>query len=220
MLLAVDNDQRIIGADRAARAMLLLDGERLQAGVSFWALFERDAALFRRQDAGDIATRMVIAGSDEVLPTLITPPEKGVGARLDLAGITLHTRPRSDVLSCLPLPIPVQPARGGLSPAAMRRVRDYIDAHLSDSVELMELAEIAGLSIFHFARQFKHSKGITPHHYLVSRRVGRAKELMAETSVSLSDIAFASGFAYQSHLTRHFRQIVGITPGQFRRSQE
>jgi AraC-like DNA-binding protein len=218
MLLAVDHDQRIIGADRAARAAFLLDDERLQAGGSLWALFERDRALFRRHDAGDITTRLVIAGSDEVLPALVTPPDRGFSAWQNPASIALHTRPRSDALTHLPLPMPARQARGGLSPAAMRRVRDYIDAHLSDSIELVELSEIAGLSVFHFARQFKHSEGVTPHSYLVSRRVERAKELLAGTNLSLSEIAFAAGFSDQSHLTRLFRQIVRMTPGQFRRS--
>lgn len=218
MLLAVDDDQRIIGADRAARATFLLDDERLQAGGSFWTLFERDRSLFRRHDTGDIATRLVIAGSDEVLPALVTPPDKGFSAWQNPASIALHTRPRSEALTHLPLPTPASQARGGLSPAAMRRVRDHIDAHLSHSIELVELSEIAGLSVFHFARQFKHSEGVTPHHYLVSRRVERARELLAATNLSLSEIAFAVGFADQSHLTRHFRQIVRMTPGQFRRS--
>jgi AraC family transcriptional regulator len=80
----------------------------------------------------------------------------------------------------------------------------------------VELSAIAGLSIFHFARQFKHAAGVTPHHYLVSRRVERAQKLLADTDLSLSAIAFATGFSDQSHLTRHFRQIVGMTPGQFR----
>jgi AraC-like DNA-binding protein len=218
MLLAVDNDQRIIGADRSARATFLLDDDGLQAGVSLWRLFERDRAIFRRHDTGDIATRLVIAGSDELLPILVTPPERSFGAWQDAAGSTLHARPRSDVLARLPLPTPARQARGGLSPAAMRRVHDYIDEHLSDSIELVELSAIAGLSIFHFARQFKHSEGVTPHHYLISRRVQRARELLAGTNFSLSEIAFAVGFADQSHLTRHFRQIVNMTPGQFRRS--
>ena len=100
----------------------------------------------------------------------------------------------------------------------MRRVHDYIDAHLNERIELVELSGIAGLSMFHFARQFKHSGGMTPHSYIVSRRVERAKELLAGTNISLSEIAFAVGFADQSHLTRHFRQFVRITPGQFRRS--
>jgi transcriptional regulator of acetoin/glycerol metabolism/AraC-like DNA-binding protein len=218
MLLAVDHDQRIIGADRAARATFLLDDEGLQAGVSLWTLFERDRALFRRHDTGDIATRLVIAGSAEVLPTLVTPPDRGFSTWQDRAGLALHTRPRADALTHLPLATPARQARGGLSPAATRRVRDYIDAHLYESIELVELSGIAGLSMFHFARQFKHSEGMTPHYYIVSRRVERAKEMLAGTNLSLSEIAFAVGFADQSHLTRHFRQIVRITPGQFRRS--
>jgi AraC-like DNA-binding protein len=100
----------------------------------------------------------------------------------------------------------------------MSRVRGYIEAHLSDSIELMQLSAIAGLSVFHFARQFKQSAGVSPHYYLVGRRIERAKELLAETDLSLSEIAFATGFSDQSHLTRHFRQMIGVAPGQFRRS--
>ncbi len=98
----------------------------------------------------------------------------------------------------------------------MRRVHEYIEAHLNDTVELLELAAIAGLSIFHFARQFKQSAGVTPHYYLIRSRIERARELLAGTDLSLSEIAFATGFSDQSHLTRHFRQMIGMTPGQFR----
>jgi AraC-like DNA-binding protein len=82
---------------------------------------------------------------------------------------------------------------------------------------LAELAAIAGLSVFHFARQFKQSAGITPHHYLVERRVERAREMLARTDLSLSEIA--TGFSDQSHFARHFGQMLGMTPGQFRWSQ-
>src|ERR1700757_3020965 len=114
MLLAVDHDQRIIGADRTARATFLIDDETLQTGLSLWSLFERDRALFQRQDSGDIATRLVIAGSDEALPALVTPPERGFGASQNAASIAVHTRPRSDVLAHLPLLAPARQARGGL----------------------------------------------------------------------------------------------------------
>jgi AraC-like DNA-binding protein len=77
---------------------------------------------------------------------------------------------------------------------------------------------IAGLSVFHFAREFKHSAGVTPHYYLVRRRVERAQELLAGSDLSLSEIAFTTGFSDQSHFTRHFRHMIGMTPGQFRRS--
>jgi|SRR5580700_209391 AraC-like DNA-binding protein len=216
MLLAVDSNQRLAGADRAARKALLLDDQRLQAGVSLWSIFERDSAHFRRHDSTDIPIRLVIAGSDETWPALLTPPERRSSAGRNAVGPTFHTRPRADVLANLPSLIPEPQIRGGLPPAVMHRVREYIEAHLGESIELAEIAAIAGLSVFHFARQFKHSAGVTPHYYLVSRRVERAKELLAGTDLSLSAIAFAAGFSDQSHLTRHFRQIVGTTPGQFR----
>jgi AraC-like DNA-binding protein len=218
MLLAIDPSQRIIGANRAARSEFLLDAGRLQAGSSLWSLFERDQALFRRQDYGDIATRLTIAGSTEIWPALVTPPDRGSDRRQNSRNLAFHTRPRSDALIHLPMPACGTRARGGLPPAVMRRVCDHIDAHLGDAIELVELATIAGLSIFHFARQFKHSVGMTPHHYHVSRRIARAKELLEKAQLSLSEIAFTVGFADQSHLSRHFRQIVGTSPGQFRRA--
>jgi AraC-like DNA-binding protein len=78
------------------------------------------------------------------------------------------------------------------------------------------LAGIAGLSVFHFAREFKQSTGVTPHEYLVQRRVKRAQNMLARTDFSLSDVALASGFSDQSHLTRHFRRMLGTTPREFR----
>jgi AraC-like DNA-binding protein len=101
----------------------------------------------------------------------------------------------------------------------MRRVREYVEAHLSESIDLAELAATAGLSVFHFARQFKQSAGVAPHHYVVQRRVARAQEMLARTDLALSEIALATGFSDQSHFARHFRQMLGMTPGQFRWSQ-
>jgi transcriptional regulator GlxA family with amidase domain len=101
----------------------------------------------------------------------------------------------------------------------MRRVREYVEIHLAESVDLAALAGIAGLSLYHFARAFKHSAGMTPHHYLVQERVDRAKEMLARTDLLLSEIALATGFSDQSHFARHFRQTLGVTPGQFRWSQ-
>jgi AraC-like DNA-binding protein len=214
MLLAVDNEQVIRGADRAARLALLLDDQALRGGISLWSLFEQNRALFRRRDATDIPTRLFFAGTNEACPALITPPERGSSS----VNLVLHTRPRLDALSSLLAPPPAPQTRGGVPPAAMRRVREYIEAHLNDRIELAEIAGIAGMSVFHFARQFKQSIGVAPHHYLMRRRVERAQELLRDADLSLSAVALVTGFSDQSHLTRHFRQIVGITPGQFRRS--
>ena len=219
MLLGADDNQRIVGANRTARTSLLLDDRALRSGASLWSLFEQDRALFRRKDATDIPARLVITGSDETRPALVTPPERSAGAWQNTTSIALHTRPRSDLLAHLRQSTPVPQARGGLPPGATRRVREYVETHLSDSIDLAALAGIAGLSLFHFARAFKQSAGVTPHHYLVQRRVERAQEMLARTELPLSEIALATGFSDQSHFARHFRQMLGMTPGQFRRSQ-
>ena len=218
MLLAADGDQRIVGANRAARNSLLLDDQRLRTGVSLWTLFERDPTLFRRKDTVDFATRLIIAGSDETWPALATPPQSTLDARNPMSA-ALHTRPRVNIVASLERSPPAPQARGGLPPGAMRRVREYVDVHLGESMDLAELAAVAGLSVFHFARQFKQSAGVTPHHYLVQRRVERAQDMLARTDLALSEIAVAAGFSDQSHLARHFRQMLGTTPREFRWSQ-
>jgi transcriptional regulator GlxA family with amidase domain len=110
-------------------------------------------------------------------------------------------------------------ARGGLPPGALRRVREYVDSQLSERIDLAALAAIAGLSVFHFAREFKQSAGVAPHAYLVQKRVERAQAMLARTDLSLSEIALAAGFSDQSHLARRFQQMLGTTPGEFRWSQ-
>jgi transcriptional regulator of acetoin/glycerol metabolism/AraC-like DNA-binding protein len=216
MLLAVDGDQRVVGANRIARRSLLLDDRGLQAGVSLWTMFKQDPGLFRRKDNADIATRLVIAGSHESRSVLVTPPIQPFADWGNVANAAVHARPRLDVISNLEKMAPTPQAHGGLSPAAMRRVREYVDAHLGASMDLAMLAGIAGVSIHHFARGFKQSAGVTPHHYLVQKRVERARDLLAQTDLPLSEIAYAVGFSDQSHLARHFRQMLGVTPGQFR----
>ena len=219
MLLAVDGDHRIVGANRTARTSLLLDDYRLRTGVSLWTVFERDPTLFRRKDGADISTQLIVAGSDETWPAVVTPPEGGRAGWQQAGSDALHTRPRLDSLAALRQRAPPPPVRGGLPPGAMRRVREYVETHLSESMDLAELAAIAGLSVYHFARAFKQSAGVTPHHHLVRRRVERAQEMLARSDLPLSEVALATGFADQSHLARHFRQLVGLTPGQFRWSQ-
>jgi transcriptional regulator GlxA family with amidase domain len=106
--------------------------------------------------------------------------------------------------------------RGGLPPRALRRVREYVEAHLETTISIQALATIVGLSMYHFARAFKQSMGMTPHEYLVECRVRRAQELLADTDLPLSQIALASGFADQSHCARRFRERVGVSPSSYR----
>ena len=114
-----------------------------------------------------------------------------------------------------PASIPVL-ARGGLPPRALRRVRDYVMAHLAESISVEALAAIVGLSRFHFARAFKQSEGVTPHRFLLQCRVRRAQELLAATELPLAQIALAAGFSDQSHCSRRFRELVGLTPSKYR----
>jgi AraC-like DNA-binding protein len=218
MLLAIDGNQRVVGANREARTSLMLDDRGLRAGVSLWTIFERDPDLFRRKDRTDAYALLVVAGSDDSRPALMTPPDRIMGAASNPAN--LHTRPRLDSIpSFLKLVQPAPQAHGGLSAGAIRRVQEYMKAHLGEGIDLTMLAGVAGLSVHHFARQFKQTLGVTPHHYLLQKRVERAQEMLALTDLSLSEIAYATGFADQSHLARHFRYMLGTTPSGFRWSQ-
>jgi AraC-like DNA-binding protein len=109
--------------------------------------------------------------------------------------------------------------RGGLPPASLKRACAYIESHLAERVSIEQLAAVAVLSVFHFARAFKQSQGTTPHEYIVDRRIAHARALLKETDTPLSEIALVSGFADQSHLARHFKRRVGVSPRAFRQSQ-
>lgn len=116
-------------------------------------------------------------------------------------------------------PLFFPPVKGGLSPQNQRRVADYIEAHLPQTLSLGELANLVQLSEFHFARMFKASFDCTPHQYVLARRIAKAKALLEENILTLTDIADASGFSSQQHLTMQFKQRVGVSPAAYRREQ-
>lgn len=108
--------------------------------------------------------------------------------------------------------------RGGLAPWQMHRVREYIDAHMNENPGLDDLAAVVGLSRAHFARAFRRENGISPHQFLIERRVERAKSLLCRRGEgSIAQIAEACGFADQSHMTMVFRKVTGTTPAAYRR---
>jgi transcriptional regulator GlxA family with amidase domain len=106
--------------------------------------------------------------------------------------------------------------RGGVSPRALQRVREFIEQHLEGNISIEALATVAGLSKYYFARAFKQSEGITPHDYVMQCRVRRAQELLAGTDLPISEIAVAVGFSDQSHCARRFREHIGLTPSRYR----
>jgi AraC family transcriptional regulator len=108
------------------------------------------------------------------------------------------------------------PTSGGLSPNKLRRVTDFITENFSSDISLGELAHVAGMSSFHFAREFKKATGTTPHQYLIKFRVDQAKSLLADPDLPLVEVGLRAGFSHQSHFTRLFRRITGTTPHLYR----
>lgn len=109
--------------------------------------------------------------------------------------------------------------RGGLAPWQMRRAQELLAADLAGDLSLLDVACECGLSAAYFARAFKRSTGATPHSWRQGRRIETAKQLVAERNLPLADIALSCGFADQSHFTRMFARIVGMTPGAWQRLQ-
>jgi len=105
---------------------------------------------------------------------------------------------------------------GGLSPVRLRRVQNHIEAELDQPVTLADLAVEAGVSVFHFAREFRRTTGMPPHRYILQRRLGRAITLLADAHLSVAAVAAAAGFSDASHLARHLRHAAGMTPDAFR----
>lgn len=105
---------------------------------------------------------------------------------------------------------------GGLSATKLRQVTEFIADNYSKDLKLNELAHVAGMSSFHFVREFKRTTGTTPHQYLIKFRIERAKALLAKNELPLTEVGLRSGFSHQSHFTRLFRRITGTTPHSYR----
>jgi AraC family transcriptional regulator len=117
--------------------------------------------------------------------------------------------------------VPVtQYVRGGLSGWREKKVAQFIEDHLSDDISLATLAEVAGLSPFHFVRAFKQSFGVPPHRYMSRLRMEQAKSLLADPALSVTQIGFRLGFSNTSSFTTTFHKSAGLTPTAYRRSLE
>jgi AraC family transcriptional regulator len=106
--------------------------------------------------------------------------------------------------------------RSGLTPVALRRVREFIAAHLRREIRLEQLAAVAGLSCYHFARSFKLSTGLSPHAFVVHCRIEEAKRLLATTTLPVAEVARRTGFNGPSQLSTRFRVITKQTPSAYR----
>lgn len=105
---------------------------------------------------------------------------------------------------------------GGLSQFILRRVIDYIQVNFEQDISLASIAKIADMSAYHFSRLFKQSIGLTPHQYLIYCRIERAKHLLNQSDLTITQVARSVGFSSQSHFGQHFKRLTGVTPRQFR----
>jgi AraC family transcriptional regulator len=112
----------------------------------------------------------------------------------------------------------INPLLQRLSKQQLKQVIEYIDHHLDQKLTLMSLAAIAHLSPSYFSALFKQSTKLTPHQYVVQCRINRAKQLLLQ-GMSVAEVALDLGFSHQSHLSRHFKRLVGVTPKEFLKRQ-
>lgn len=102
----------------------------------------------------------------------------------------------------------------GCEPAAVRRIREWLDAHSEQNVSVRSLADIVGLSAYHLVRVFHKHVGIPPHQYQKNIRVLKARKLLV-SGATISEVAYRAGFCDQSHLNRCFKTTLGVSPGKY-----
>jgi AraC family transcriptional regulator len=105
---------------------------------------------------------------------------------------------------------------GGLPRFKLRRAVEYVQENMVEDISFRDVAAHLRMSAYHFARMFKQSTGESPHRYIVRCRIERAKALLSEARLPISDVAFEVGYRSQSHFTTCFGRLTGVTPGAFR----
>ena len=114
-------------------------------------------------------------------------------------------------------PISREIHRGGLTPSQLKRVTQYMDAHLGEDIRLQTLADLVGRSRFHFCRAFRNATGLTPHQKLLQLRIKRARELLTDPALSVTEIGVTVGYQTSSSFAQAFRSVVGEPPSSYRR---
>jgi AraC family transcriptional regulator len=107
--------------------------------------------------------------------------------------------------------------RGGLSPARLRNVTEFIRSQIGEDLSLQKMAEVAGLSVTHFSSMFRESVGESPHQFVLRQRVQHGKELLRAREMRMLDVAMECGFKTQQHFARVFRNMQGASPKEYRR---
>jgi AraC family transcriptional regulator len=107
---------------------------------------------------------------------------------------------------------------GKIPALGVARVVDYIEASIDRDLDLASLAGVASMSVYHFARRFRETIGMSPHAYVLCRRIRRAQEMLARDRSNIRQVSAGCGFSSQAHLTAAFHRNLGVTPGEYRRA--
>ena len=195
-LMLFDRRGRLVTADARARAALAGLGATTEADAS-----ARVQALDIRTRSEGVAAQLPFWLRQEWLEAVVVGEER-IGTIVKFPGTLL----------------PPSAGEGGLPRYKLRRVSAFVEAKLSEAISLDDLAQVAGVSRFHFHRQFRKALGMTPRDYIVRTRIERAKRLLIESELTVGEVAGAVGFVDQSHFSNVFRKVVSMTPRSFRNS--
>ncbi len=203
------------------------------ANTSHWALWDREfrfiLILFEPRVLEQVAYEFVNGDRLELIPQFqfVDPVIQQIASALkaDLeagcpagrlygesfgAALAVHL-----LTTCCVFKQKIQTYPDGLPKYKLQQATDYIQAHLDQDIKLADLANTVGMSQYYFCRLFKQSMSMAPHQYVIQQRVERAKQLLKRPDLSIADVAIECGFAHQSHLSRHFRRLVGVSPKTF-----
>ena len=133
------------------------------------------------------------------------------------ARVTLNLKDLESLSDDVRAMLLVQKDPRGMPQMRLDRVMAFVDANVAADLCVTTLASVAGMSPYYFCRSFKQSTGITPHRYVLNRRMEQARYLLEQKAMPLLQIAHQVGFTDQSQFTRVFRKMVGITPSQYRK---
>jgi len=213
ILLALDRDHGMIGANALARQMLAARGRQFFTGLSA-SVFFRETDIFSRRRSCDEAARLHGATDARQWIVMTTPPATRVYSEF-AEQEALHTRPRHNMLRSMEA-LPKVAEENVLPPRMLRHIEEFIDSHLDYPLNVDKLAERAGISTSHFSRGFRNSFGLPPHRYVMRRRLLRAQDLLLCTDMALSEVVLCTGFSDQSHFSRKFHHFMGVPPRSFR----
>lgn len=186
-------------------------------------LMSRVASDMLDQEVGEILLHDVLRGSDPVVNGIVdtmtleaSRQEQGNALYAEALGVQLAVHLLRSYASCAERE---KPLAGQLSQAQVSRLREFIDAHLQDSMTLVDLAGVLNLGVWTFGRQLQRTLGCTAQTLVMQHRIDRASSLLLADQLALKQIAAVCGFADQAHMTRSFRAHTGMTPGAFRKNR-